>query len=363
MEFENGAYYRFTARSRMNGLGQTYDEVINDEAADMLDTHEETLRPTVSAAKSKNPQFIYAGTPPMVETVGEVFARTRKKILGGERGCWTEWSVETLTDPHDKDAWYETNPSMGLCLLEDAVEAEAASMSMDGFNRMRLGWWAGVEDKRAIKQEWWDKCYTEKPEFDDSYAPIYAVKFSPDRTTFSIAVAQPLKDTEKIHTEIVMHRPMSDGFQKIVKWFSTPPKGQSVPRWRQAARIIIDGATGQAILFEDLTSAGIPPKKILQPNVKDVGSAHEFVFNAIKDGKLSHYRQPALDAAVRLAKIRPIGRQGSFGWESMNKEMPTCALDAVTFAYWGAKTHAKKVATPEEKAASQEKMRRILAQI
>ena len=362
IEFENGAYYRFTTRSRMNGLGSTNDEVLNDEAADMLDSHLDTLRPTVSAAKSGNPQFIYAGTPPMADTVGEVFARTRKKILDGDDGCWTEWSVETLTDPHDEAAWYATNPSLGKSLLKKAVVGEATSMSLDGFNRMRLGWWAGLEDKRAIKQSLWDACYAEKPDFDDSFAPVFAVKFSPDRTTFSVAVAQPLKNG-KVHVEIVLHRPMSDGFQKIVNWFTSSPAGQTIPRWRSAAKIIIDGATGQDILFEDMTSVGIPARKLLRPNLKEVSAAHEFLFNAIKEQAFSHYRQPALEQAVRVAKIRPIGRNGAFGWASMNSDMTTAALDAATFAFWGAKTQAKKRKTAEDKASNADRIRDILSQI
>lgn len=362
IEFVNGAKYRFTTRTRMGGLGSTNDEVINDEAADMYDSHEESLRPTVSAAKTGNPQFIYAGTPPMVESVGEVFARTRKKILGGEKGCWTEWSVDMLTDPSDKQAWYKTNPSLGKCLLERAIEGEMTSLSIDGFNRMRLGWWAGVEDKRAIAQKLWDKCYTEKPTFDDSFAPVYAIKFSPDRTTFSIAVAQPLFDG-KIHVEIVMHRPMSDGFQKIVRWFTDSTHGETVPRWKKCACIIVDGSTGQDILIEDLMSSGVPLKKIIRPNVREVVAAHEFMFNGIKEAKFSHYQQPALDQAVRIAKTRPIGRNGGFGWDSMNREMTTCALDAATFAFWGAKTQSKKIKTPEEKAKNSERVRQILSQL
>lgn len=363
VEFTNGARYRFVTRTRLGGLGSTNDEVINDEAADMYDSHEESLRPTVSAAKSGNPQFIYCGTPPMAESLGTVFARTRKKILGGEKGCWTEWSVETITDPHDREAWYKTNPSLGKNLLLPAVEAESASLSLDGFNRMRLGWWAGVEDKRAIAQKDWDNCYTERPVFDDSYSPVYAVKFSPDRTTFSIAVAVPLIEINRIHVEIVKHRPMSDGFHSIVKWFVDAAPGKTTPRWRDAAKIIVDGATGQAILFEDLTSAGVPAKRILQPNMRDITAAHEFMFNGIKEKTLSHYRQPVLDQTVRITKVRPVGRNGGFGWESMSKEMTTSALDAATFAFWGAKVHSKKRMTQTEVSAGAEKWRSVLSSL
>lgn len=362
IEFTNGATYRFMTRTRMGGLGSTNDEVINDEAADMYDAHEESLRPTVSAAKSKNPQFIYAGTPPMAESIGEVFPRTRKKILGGEKGCWTEWSVELLTDPNDREAWYKTNPSLGKNLLESAIEGEVASLSLDGFNRMRLGWWAGIEDKRAIAQKDWDSCFTEKPEFDDTFAPIYAVKFAPDRSVFSLAVAQPLT-SGKIHVEIVLNRPMSDGFQKIVKWLTDCTPGTTEPRWKQSAAIIIDGATGQDILFEDLTSSGVPAAKIIRPNIREITAAHEFLFNGIKERQFSHYRQPVLDQTVRITKIRPIGRNGGFGWDSMNKEMSTAPLDATTFAFWGQKTHSKQKRTQLEKAKNAEKWREVLGSL
>lgn len=362
IEFENGARYRFTTRARMNGLGETNDEVLNDEAADMLDSHAETLRPTVSAAKTGNPQFIFAGTPPMAETVGTVFARTRKKILSGDPGCWTEWSVETLTNPHDKAAWYRTNPSLGRHLIERAIADESISLSVDGFNRMRLGWWGGVESKRAIEQTDWDACYTKTPEFDNAYAKTFAVKFSPDRSMVAIAVAKPLIDG-RIHCEIVMYKPMADGFQKIVKFFSSPAFGSEIPRWKEASRIVIDGAMGQAILFEDLASVGIPLKKLFKPTVIDICNAHQFIFNAIKEHTFSHYRQPALDQTVNITKTRPIGRQGAFGWESMNKEMTTCALDAVTLAYWSAKVFSKKEMTTEEKEEKRKAIRNILAGI
>lgn len=333
IEFENGAVYTFATRTRMGGLGTTNDELICDEAADMTDDHEATLMPTISAAKSGNPQVILVGTPPVAGSVGEVFSRNRKQILSGAVGAWTEWSVEKLTASDDKEAWYKTNPSLGAFLLSGAVEAESVSLSNDNFNRMRLGWWSGVEDKRAIAQKTWDALYTEKPEFDDGFRPVYAVKFSPDRSCYSLAVAQPLKDG-KIHVEIVMQRPMSEGWGRLSKWL--------IERWRNCAKIIVDGATGQAILFEELTRAGVAPKKIVQPNMKEIVVAHQFVYDAIVKGDFSHYDQPLLNQTVRITKMRQMGRYGGFGWESMAKELSTAALDAATYAFWGQKVFAQK---------------------
>lgn len=354
LEFMNGARYTFRTRTRLGGLGTTNDELICDEAADVTDDHQATLLPTISAAKSGNPQVIYCGTPPMATTLGEVFARTRKQIMTGKSGCWTEWSVERFTDKDDIEAWYATNPSLDTFLLRSAIEAEARSLAADDFNRMRLGWWSGVEDKRAIQQKDWDALYTEKPELDESFRPVYAVKFAPDRSEYSLAAALPLKDG-KIHVEIVMQRPMSEGWARLSKWL--------LDRWRGCSKIIIDGATGQAILFEELTRAGVPAKKIIQPNMKEIVAAHQFVYDAIQKKEFSHYNQPLFNQTVRVTKMRQMGRYGGFGWESMSKNMNTSALDAATFAYWGQKVFPKKIANGGSIEANNKKWHDILSSI
>lgn len=354
IEFNNGARYQFITRTRLGGLGMTVDDLINDEAADMLDAHQATLLPTTSAAKSGNPQVIYCGTPPMAETVGEVFPRIRKEIQKSGEGTWTEWSVDVMTDKKDESAWYNTNPSLDKTLLKRVIEVEARSLSTDDFNRMRLGWWSGVEEKRAIAQKYWDACYTEKPDFDDEYLPVYAVKFAPDRSDYSLVAAQPLKDG-KIHAEVVLQRPMSEGTSKITSWLKE--------RYRKCAKIIIDGATGQAILFEDLTSIGVPKRKIVQPNMKQITAAHEFVFEGIMHGEFSHYNQPLLNQTVRVTKQRSLNRFGGFGWESMNSNLSTAAIDAVTYAYWGQKVFSKKTTQHSGSEASDKQWRDILSSL
>lgn len=353
LEFTNGAVYKFKTRIRLSGLGNTNDDLINDEAAEMLDSHQSTLSPTVSAAKSKNPQIIYAGTPPMAETVGKVFGRVRAGKLKGAPGVWTEWSVKTITSKDDQDAWYKTNPSLGYSLLPTAVQAET-SMSTGDFNRMRLGWWAGVEENRAIKELAWKALANTTPEYDERWRPAYAVKFSPDRSTYSLAAALPLTDG-RVHVEIIMSRPMSDGFSRLTKFL--------VERWRDSAAVIIDGQTGAPIVYEDLVSAGIPPKRILQPTMKEVVAAHQFMRDAIDREEMSHFDQPLLNETVRVTKERAFGRYGGFGWDSMSQHLSTSALDAATFAYWGQKVFPKKKRTAEDRQMSAEKWNEVLSHI
>lgn len=354
IEFTNGSVYKFKTRTRLGGLGTGYDDLIFDESAEVMDAHQSTLLPTISSAKTGNPQVIYIGTPPMAESVGTVFPRIRKEKLSGAKGSWTEWSTEKFTDPHDIDTWLKTNPSLGYFLLPSVIDVEASSMSADDFNRMRLGWWSGVEDKRAIAQKVWDELAVDKPVFDDAFRPVYAVKFSPDRSAFSLNVAQPLDDG-RVHVEVVMNRPMSEGFARLSKWL--------IERWRSCAVIILDGATGAPILYEELTHAGIPPKKIIQPNMKEVVAAHQFMRDAIDRGEVTHYNQPLLNQTVRITKERSFGRHGGFGWESMSKNLSTSALDAATFAFWGQKVFPKKSMTTNDKRMSDDRWNEVLSKL
>ena len=45
-----------------------------------------------------------------------------------------------MTDPRNKDAWYETNPSLGYHLKERAILDEIGEDDLD-FNIQRLGFW------------------------------------------------------------------------------------------------------------------------------------------------------------------------------------------------------------------------------
>lgn len=56
----------------------------------------------------------------------------RENILAGKTSNtgWAEWSVESMTDVNDIEAWYETNPSLGTILTECKIRDE---MFQDGW--------------------------------------------------------------------------------------------------------------------------------------------------------------------------------------------------------------------------------------
>ena len=270
------------------------------------------------------------GTPPTSGSAGTVFIRARRNILGGkaENFCWQEWSVENITATDDVEAWYETNPSLGYFVSLKAIKAESATMSQDSFNKMRLGWYAGLDAKRIFTDDEWNELAVKEVKLPDDPDLVYTVKFAPDRSAVTLAVGVPMNDA-MIHVEVVERKRMSEGIAWLVRWL--------LDRWKNAAKIIIDGAAGQGLLVEELVrSEPKISKRILTPNVKEAGSAYASFFQAIQDKTLSHYNQPLLNSAIRTCQRRDIGKDGMFGFAPLNPNIQMDPVEAVAFAYYGA---------------------------
>lgn len=152
---EGGGTIDFRTRSSSGGLGEGFDLLVIDEAQEYTDNQETALKYVVT--DSRNPQTIFCGTPPTVVSAGTVFVKLRSAALQGEtrNTGWAEWSVEEMTDPNDKDAWYETNPSLGTVLTERAVQDEIGTDKID-FNIQRLGLWLRYNQKSAISRREWE---------------------------------------------------------------------------------------------------------------------------------------------------------------------------------------------------------------
>ena len=64
---------------------------------------------------------------------------------GGANSGWAEWSVEDQTDPQDREAWYETNPSLDTTLTERKTAGGIGTGKSD-FNIQRPGLWLQYTD-------------------------------------------------------------------------------------------------------------------------------------------------------------------------------------------------------------------------
>lgn len=333
----------FRTRTRTGGLGTTNDTLILDEAQEETDAQQEALLPTISAGKSQNQQILRAGTPPSGGGTGTVFIRIRANVLNGKdpETCWQEWSVELLTQPEDEDAWYEANPSLGYHLMVAAVRNEAKDMAIDSFNKMRLGWIAGIESQRAISDELWSQLKLDKLEYEDDPRLVYCIKFAPDGSAVTLGAGVYMPN-ELVHVEIIERKPMSGGTYWLSNWLLD----RKQLRWRKAAKIIIDGQAGTTLLVEELVrSERRISKKILTPNVKQATAAYAAFQTAIEQQTMTHFDQPVLNGSIKTAKKRSIGRDGAFGYATMNPDIQIDPTECAAFCLYGAVTFARNYKT------------------
>lgn len=329
---EGGGSVDFRTRSAKGGLGESYDRLIVDEAQEYRDDEESALKYVIAA--SACPQTIMLGTPPTMVSSGTVFPKVRKQALAGEAECtgWAEWSVPELTDPHDRDAWYITNPSLGTLLKERTIASEIGPDTVD-FNIQRLGHWLSYSQKSEISEAEWDGLKVEQlPELKGKLH--VGIKFGFDGGSVSMAIAAKTKKDDQIFVEVIDCKPIRAGNAWIIDFL----KDAAV------ADIIIDGQSGQNLLAKEMKEAGKLKEPIL-PTVKDVITANTAFMQMIASDKLRHAGQPSLRQVATNCEKRAIGSNGGYGFRAIVEGNEIALLDSVILAAWKcseAKTTKKK---------------------
>lgn len=316
------ALINFRTRSSKGGLGEGYDLLIIDEAQEYTADQESALKYVVTS--SQNPQTLMCGTPPTAVSSGDVFLKYRRDTIRGkeEDAGWAEWSVPRLTDAHDPELWYETNPSLGTILTERTVRSELGDDQVDD-NIQRLGLWLTYSQKSAISEkEWlWYKSET-APELASPVHVFYGVKYRHE--TVSLSAAARTADG-KVFVEAIDCRSVRDGTGWIIEFLRSP----------SAQKVVIDGAAGAPILMEDMKNAEVRCKPIL-PKVAEIITANSLFETNLFDGKITHMGQPSLTQIVSNSEHRSIGTSGGFGYTSLLEQADAGLLESVTLAHWAA---------------------------
>ena len=325
---DSDARVEFRTRSSKGGLGEGFDLLVIDEAQEYTDDQESALKYVVS--DSKNPQTLFCGTPPTTVSSGTVFTKYRERTLQGqtENGAWAEWSVPDESDVHDRELWYETNPSLGTILTERKINDEITSDLVD-FNIQRLGLWLRYNQKSAISQSEWESLKAETmPKLKGQL--FVGIKYGKDGVNVAMSVAAKTEE-EKIFIETIDCREVREGTAWILEFLQKA----------DIAKVVIDGANGQQLLFNAIKEAEIRPLPHL-PTVKEVITAHASFEQGICQGTIQHMNQPSLKQAVSNCEKRAIGTNGGFGYQSQKEEVEISLLDSAIYAYWLCSEHKEK---------------------
>lgn len=310
----------FRTRSNNGGLGEGYDLLIIDEAQEYTIDQESALKYTISA--SSNPQIIMLGTPPTAISHGTVFQKIREKVLSGfsKNTGWAEWSVDTMQDPKNREAWYETNPSLGQGLTERVIENENTTDDVD-FNIQRLGHWLSHSQKSLFTENEWDSLKISKiPNFKNKL--FVGIKFGADGRHAALSIAT--KTDDKIFIESIDCQSQRNGNLWIINFLKNA----------DIEKIAVDGAGAQDVLKKDLKEYGIKIKIVL-PKVKDVIVANNMFEQSITSLKnICHNGQESLRQVVTNCIKRAIGTNGGFGYKALIEEHEIALMDSAVLAHW-----------------------------
>lgn len=316
---EGGGVIEFRTRTSTGGLGEGYDLLVIDEAQEYTPEQETALKYVVS--DSSNPQTIMLGTPPTAISAGTVFPKYRKKVLQGDsfESGWAEWSVPEMSNPHDVDLWYETNPSLGTVLKERSIRSEIGDDNVD-FNIQRLGLWLKYNQKSAISRNEWDALSVEiLPKLTGQL--FVGVKFGHDGTNVSLSVACKTQDG-KIFVEAYGCKPIRNGLAWILNFIEKA----------DVRKVAVDGKNGIGIL-ED----GMKRMKLGRPEIPSVGEiikANAEFEQGLSQATIVHMDQTAVTQVVSNCEKRAIGNNGGFGYRSMLEGVDISILDSMILAHW-----------------------------
>lgn len=323
--YATGGVIQFRTRTSSGGLGEGFDVLIIDEAQEYTTEQESALKYTVT--DSKNPITIMCGTPPTPVSSGTVFTNYRETVLFGQSkySGWAEWSVDEMTDIHDIEAWYHSNPSMGYHLNERKIEAELGEDKLD-HNVQRLGYWPKYNQKSAIsEQDWKNLKVNALPVLK---GPLHVgIKYGNDGTNVAMSIAVKTL-SGKIFVETIDCQSVRNGNQWIINFLKTA----------NIAAVAVDGASGQSLLAQEMKDFKL--KEPILPTVKEIINANSLWEQSIYQKTLCHKDQPSLSTVVTNCDKRNIGTSGGFGYKSQFDDMDISLMDSALLAHWAC-SHSK----------------------
>lgn len=315
---KTGGKIDFRTRSSRGGLGEGFDLLIIDEAQEYTDDQQSALKYVVT--DSLNPQTIFCGTPPTPISSGTVFTKMRKAVLGGEteNSGWAEWGVEVKTDPHDRDAWYRCNPSLGTIFTERSVKDEIGE-DIDDFNIQRLGLWLKYNLKSAISKAEWEELKAETmPQLKGKL--FVGIKYGHDGTNVCLSVAAKTID-DLVFVESIDCREIRAGNAWILDFLKKA----------DVASVTIDGAQG-TILAQEMRREHLGTPVLM--TTKEVCIANGKFEQALYKKTITHMNQPALTQSISNCEKRLIGSAGGFGYKSLKESIEIGLMESMIIAFW-----------------------------
>jgi phage terminase large subunit-like protein len=252
---------------------------------------------------NKNPQAYFYSNAGHAGSV--LLLKFRERGLAAAGGSddsigWFEWSAEPGAAVDDKEAWYQSNPSLGHTVHEDNIK-DSLSDREDIFRTEILCQFVSMINP-VISEAEWKKCKDDSFKLDREKDTWMAIDLSPDRKHASLVAGQRI-DGDKFMVALLQtwFNPVSiDDKQMandIAPWVRKFPVNY----------VAYSKSTAGAVAAR-LAPAGIPVYEINSQDYQQ--SCDEFV-SAVSSGRIIHEGQEELDKQV-LSAVKL--QRGDGGW-------------------------------------------------
>ena len=360
--FTNGSVIMFGAREQ--GFGRGFDEIdieVFDEAQILT---EKALEDMVAATnQSRFPAgalLFFMGTPPRPVDPGEAFKLRRRQSLEVEaavaRGeevesdaVYIECSADPDAKPDDREQWAIANPSYphrtplrSMLRLRKNLPSDASWM------REAMGVWdSDQEGSRAISAAEWTA--TGVAEAPAEGVRSFAVAFSFDGSRLALSGA--LKHDDGIHAELLdaADGDIASGLSALADWLAA--------RWRNVALIVLSGQSGAPVLAQLLKDRHVPDAVVKIASTPEYTQSCSMTLDAVRESAAVAKRnaeddageplpfthlvsegQAQLDSSVGVCDKKQRGTSGAWGWFATTPEGDETPTEAMSLAYWAAKT-------------------------
>lgn len=314
---DTGARLEFITRGRKTARGGSPTRVIFDEALFLTDEQVQAMLPALSAQsmRADPPQLVYTSSAPLPEST--VLHRLRRMGMTGASSSlfFAEWSCEVGVDLRDRDAWYSANPGLGIRISEDFIaDVELAQMSPEAFAVERLGV-VLTDDGAHTHLPGWEACRAERSQLDKPPTSI-AAAVGPGGQWSSVAVAGECADGVPF-VEIVRREP---GTAWLAAELLAGCKALGVP-------VVVDARSPTTGVIDELKRAGV---QLTEVTTADYLRGCAALQDDVANGRLRHFGDQALDAAVVGADIRTVGE--AWAWSQKASTVDVTPLIAATLA-------------------------------
>lgn len=241
--------------------------------------------------------------------------------------AWLEWAADPDTDPFDRQAWADANPSLGLTggIMEAALSDGALTMDRATFFREHLNVWADAGSLVGIDPALWAAC--RRDEVMPGTDVALGLDFTPERDRGALIVAGPAEGQADDLVALEVLESGSDLDAIVAR------AAEVACRWDALITIDRGSPAASAVpTLERLTQRPDGTHRVrLIPLTELVRACGDF-HDATRLARISHRGDYRLSDAVTSATKRPVG--DAWAWKRRGSA-DISPLVAATLARWG----------------------------